>query len=168
MQRLALAAFLVAVVLAAVFVATTTPLLPDPVASHFGVGGRPNGWMPRGVYVVLWLVLACVVPGAAVAAITLFARRAPRLINMPKRDYWFAPERRETTIDWLTSSALWLGTLVAAFMAGVHWMILSANLAQPTMLPQAAFWIVLGVFFAAIGLWTALFYARFRKPRENP
>ena len=40
-------AFLLLVALVSAQVAHYYPLLPDPMASHFGLDGAPNGWSSR-------------------------------------------------------------------------------------------------------------------------
>jgi uncharacterized membrane protein len=166
-MRLAFMVFAITIAVAAALVIVTAPALPELVASHFGPDNRPDGWMARDGYVLLALSLAVVVPVLEVVVVALLARRAPRLVNMPHRDYWFAAERRDATIASLTTQALWLGVFLAIFMTAVHWLVLTANVSKPPQLPAGAFWGVLALFVAAIVVWAALFYLRFRVPRDR-
>jgi uncharacterized membrane protein len=40
-------------------VAQSYPRLPDPIPSHFGFDGRPDGWLPRKAIWLLPLVAVC-------------------------------------------------------------------------------------------------------------
>ena len=77
-------------------VAHYLPLVPDPMASHFGLSGRPNGWSSHFRMIAGLTVLVLVF--AAIFAVTFFFSRVPdRLISLPNKTYWLAPERREAT-----------------------------------------------------------------------
>ncbi|MEV7802673.1 DUF1648 domain-containing protein [Microbispora sp. NPDC088329] len=82
--RFLLASAAWAVLVAAVLVAVPLAFadrLPDPLATHWGASGRPDGSMTFGAFVlfpvVLWAVVAGLCAGVAARARTL-ARRAPR------------------------------------------------------------------------------------------
>ena len=45
-NKLPLAAVVLAAILCAAQALHYAPLLPEQIASHFGPGGQPNGWMP--------------------------------------------------------------------------------------------------------------------------
>ena len=61
----------VIVISATAAIVLTVGQLPERIASHFGVDGLPNGFMPRGTYRILMLALALGVP-----ALMTFACRA--------------------------------------------------------------------------------------------
>src|SRR5947207_13752518 len=68
--------------------------LPEKIATHFDGSGVPNGWMPRDAlgsfdFIFLVFVLAVVIGSAFLIRVLPVS-----LINVPHRDYWFAPERR--------------------------------------------------------------------------
>ncbi|MEP7208120.1 MAG: DUF1648 domain-containing protein [Casimicrobiaceae bacterium] len=168
MVRVTLGIFIAAVCMSMAYVALSAASLPDPVATHFGVDGRANGWMSRQRYLTVWLAATCVFPCLVTGSIVLITRHAPRLVNIPHRDDWFAPARRKTTIDWLTRAGLWLGTIAASFLAGLHGVLLMANRAQPPRLPGFAFLGLTGVFVTVLLVWTAAYYGRFRRlPRKS-
>ena len=84
-RHAALVAFVLICGVLALDVAHYLPLVPDPLASHFGFSGRPNGWTShfRMIAGLAGLVLLF----AAIFAATFFFGRIPdRLINVPKQD----------------------------------------------------------------------------------
>lgn len=92
--------------LAAVFVIVTSLELPPVVASHFALGGIANGFMSRQGYVVFMLIMMVglvVVFELTTRALRLFPARS---FNLPNRDYWLAPERRDETLRNIERGAL--------------------------------------------------------------
>ena len=87
--------FLVILVVASAFVWLTSGDLPPVVASHFGPGGAANGFTSKSTYTAFMLALVIAVP-ALIGFSAMFVRiLPPRLINLPNRDYWLAPERSD-------------------------------------------------------------------------
>ena len=162
MQVVSILTFVLVEVVVAAFIVATTGKLPDRVASHFGAGNVPNGWMTRDGYLAFMLAFAVVLPAIVVAGVGLVPHVSPRRINIPHRDYWLAPERRTATLSALASHACWLGSLIAVFLAGMHYTILEANAAAPPRLPGDLVWTLLAALLAGIALWICTLYLRFR------
>jgi len=164
MDRIAawLAAGLIAC--SAALVLATTAGLPPLVASHFAADGRANGWMSREAYAWMMALMSLVTPYAVWGAAAWLPRRWPRLVNLPFRDYWLAPERREATLARLGRMGLGMGLLSAALIAGIHVEVVLANRRVPPAAGDGMLW-VLGPFVVAIValvVWTAW---RFRLPK---
>ena len=164
MDRIAawLAAGLIAC--SAALVLATTAGLPPLVASHFAADGRANGWMSREAYAWMMALMSLVTPYAVWGAAAWLPRRWPRLVNLPFRDYWLAPERREATLARLGRMGLWMGLLSAALIAGIHVEVVLANRRVPPAAGDGMLW-VLGPFvvvIVALVVWTAW---RFRLPK---
>jgi len=83
--------------------------LPARVASHFGPSGAPNGWMPRelfvGIYVFVVVLLGAMMLGTAYT----LPRTPDNRVNLPHKEYWLAPERRAETYAWLQNFFFWSG-----------------------------------------------------------
>lgn len=104
------------------------PKLPDRMASHFDFFGRPNGWMPKeafflvmGVVIVVTGVIGFVIPAALAAAPT-------ELINLPRKDYWLAPERRDETFRFLSTWMEWFACGVLFILLYAASQAINANL----------------------------------------
>lgn len=84
------------------------PDLPERFASHFDASGQPNGWSTKGMFYAIWAL--CVV-AANIAPLTVggMIRSLPAsIVNMPRKDYWFAtPERKEQAIGVLEATLCW-------------------------------------------------------------
>lgn len=124
------------------FLLLSLPLLPAQV-------GEPGKETSRLVY-----LLSLMGPATLMLLLNRFllpwlARRAPRLIDMPHRDYWLAEPRREDTILRLQSGLAQLSLLVMTLMAGAHGFIL---LQSKGMSLPAFFWWGAGALWAVVFL----------------
>ena len=146
------------------FVFSTTTSLPDRVASHFGAGGHANGYMTREGYRWFMLFFTVGFPALLVLVIGGLPRLIPQYTNIPNREYWLAPERRTQAFDFLTIHALWFGCLLVLFLCSVHWLVVRANTQHPPQLANGPFLLALGVFLAAMVVWTIGLYRQFRVP----
>jgi uncharacterized membrane protein len=157
--------FVLALVLAPVIVWSTAPGLPERVATHFGPGGLPNGWMPRDGYLAFMLAMSTLLPLFVVATTGLLPRWAPSLSRIRNREHWFAPARREATLGWLLNHALWLGVVLCTFLVAVHLLIVQANVQAPARLAESQLVTAVVVFLIALAIWIATMVARFRRFR---
>lgn len=162
MHRLAWLIFALCLAVAATYIVATTGALPDHVASHFGPGNAANGFMTRDGYLVFMLFFALVLPVFLAVMIGLLPRMRPQSINLPNRDHWLSPQRREATLSALSSQGAWLGSIVALFIAALHYVLLVANASSPPRLPADLFGALVIGFVIVIALWVGALYLRFR------
>jgi uncharacterized membrane protein len=150
---------------AAVLLLATTGALPDRIPTHFGGGGVPDAWMTRGGYTAFMLAFTIGLPLFVTAAVGVLPRLAPRFVNLPHRDHWLAPERRDASIAFLGRHACWLGCMMVLLAAGVHGLIVRASRATPPRLEEGLLVAMLGAFFIALAVWIVALYKRFPRPR---
>lgn len=162
MTRFPYVLFVLILAIAAIILVTTTGQLPAQVASHFAGAGSANGWMGRSDYLVFMLALGIGMPVLVVAAVGALPRMMVGSINIPNRDLWLTPARRDETLRYLSAHSCWLGCLLAAFITGVHIVLLLANATQPPQLPGTMFYTVLVAFLIGLVLWIVALHARFR------
>ena len=142
------------------------PLMPEPMASHFGTGGKANDWMPKAGFFVL-------MAGVQVLFLLIFLG-IPKLvgvlpnsvINMPHKDYWLAPERRQKSLDLMGDWLGWFGVAMLAFFLLVGQLTYTANLREDQRLDETKMWTMLVLFLAFTVVWLVLFYRAFKKPPE--
>ncbi len=155
--------FVLLLVVAAALIVVTTDQLPLQIASHFSASGAPNGWMTRRGYLLFMLVFGIGIPLLVVLTMSVLPRVGVKSINIPHRDYWLDPARREQTLSYLESHAYWLGSLLAVFLAAIHLLLIEANATQPPHLPGAPFATILVAFLAGIAIWVLTLAMRFRR-----
>lgn len=99
---------------AAASVWLTSLSLPLFVASHFDGAGTANGFMPRNVYVELMLVLVVGVPLLLALVSNAATGTSQERLDLPNREYWVHPERRDQTIACLREHGCWFAQGLAA------------------------------------------------------
>lgn len=148
--------------LGVVFVVLLGTALPEIVASHFGLSGRPDGFMPRSVFVALMAALVGGVP-LLVWWLQLRSIRSGRL-RIPHGDFWRSPAQLSSTDLWLSrhAAAMAIGTTV--FLCSVYAMVVAANRGPVVALGDASLWLALIGYMAFTGLWVLRLHRRFRRP----
>ena len=104
------------------------PQLPGLVAAHFDAAGRANGWMPREHFFQYQIVFTLGF-AAFFGSLAFVARILPDAwINLPHKDLWLAPARREETRRRIACLILAAGCGVLAFSLLLHHRVCRANL----------------------------------------
>jgi len=139
------------------------PRMPERMASHFDAGGRVNGWQPReGFFLLMVLVIS------SSALISFFAprqiaSRPNNRINLPNRDYWLAPERRERTMNFIAAMMGWFGCGVLFVLIAGTYLAMRANLAPGGGFNSQAMLEVLGIFLVVLIVWMICFIRHFQR-----
>ena len=140
------------------------PRMPERMASHFDAGGRVNGWQPReGFFLLMVLVIS------SSALISFFAprqiaSRPNNRINLPNRDYWLAPERRERTMNFIAAMMGWFGCGVLFVLIAGTYLAMRANLAPGGEgFNSQSMLVVLGIFLVSLLVWMICFIRHFQR-----
>ena len=141
-------------------VAATYARMPERVASHFGADGVANGWTSRDGYVWFMVGIATLVSLTILAAFGSVRYLPSAHVNIPRRDYWLAPERRAETARTLMRSGLLMVGLNSLFFLAIHLLVVAANQSQAPKLSSAV-WALLVAFLAATGVLLFKLYRRF-------
>ena len=152
------------VVLAAVIVSQVVhfyPYLPDLVVSHWGPGGRPDGWLSKSNFFLAMVVSELGITGILIA-LTLGLPRiiSKRWWNLPQKDYWLAPERRSDTVRFVRAQMLWLTVIIEAGMVILWQSTINANV-KPELHWPANFWWGLLVTTLIVLVWIVRFTRHF-------
>lgn len=141
------------------------PRLPDTVASHFGGSGKADGFSSKTSFFaitlgsllgdgLLFLVIGCALPFIP-----------SRFINVPRREYWLAPERRRATVDRVAAWLLWFGVLTTLLLIFVVQLAIEANLdGSSTLSPW--FFVLLVLYLGLTVVWLIHLLRSFRLPPE--
>lgn len=85
-----------------------------------------------------------------------------RRFNLPHRDDWLAPERRASTIAFMTRQMEWFVVATLVLLALVVWMAMEANLTPDPTLDASTMWWLLGVYLIFTTAWLVHFVLKFR------
>jgi uncharacterized membrane protein len=111
------------------------PLLPDRMASHFGVSGMPNGWMTKPQFFITYAVMLLLPLVVEFRVSHRIANKPDAKLRLPNKEYWLAPEHRAETFAYFDSFFAWFGCallFVEVFAMGVA---MRANFDAPPQLP---------------------------------
>lgn len=147
-QRSIPAVTLALIACAAVFIGLSSRALPTLVAAHFDAAGHANGYLRRGPYVAILLLITVVVPLLVVIIPSRALSHPDARVNLPNRDYWLAPERREATVRFLSRQMVLFAWLLVVFLCYTQWLVVRANALTPPMLDSRAFLTGLVLFLA--------------------
>jgi len=145
--------------------AEALPQMPPYLATHFGGGGVPNGWMSQGRYmgfsIAMWLVIV-----ASFWTTRFLVNRTPtRLVSVPNKHYWFTPERRAESIARLSDRMEIAGLVTIAGSLGVHEMIYAANRLPQPLLDERPFVTGLALYGVFLVGWIVELMLSFRVPK---
>lgn len=107
------------------------PQLPERLAVHFGAAGAPDGWMLKDSFVVFSPAMLLGVSLVFYGLNFVMRHAPPRYLNLPHKDYWLAPERREQTLRRMGQDFLLIGLFLGAFLLAIEHLLVLANLRQP-------------------------------------
>lgn len=140
-----------------VFIAMAAPWLPEQV-------GDPGKTMSRSGFVALMLAMSVYLPWQCTEGVVWLVRRLPpALINLPNKDYWLAPERREATLRLLGDHMRWLGLMLLLLFSGLYCQALLTG--QPTwpQVPPDGWLLGAGLLAVAFLVWIVALKVRLQK-----
>lgn len=127
------------------------PQLPERIASHFGASGEPDGWMSKNAFYAFEIGLFAFISGLFFC-ISYFIPRMPRaLVNLPNKDYWLAPERRDETVRIFREKMETFQIPLLALFISINQLAIRANLNRENL--SNASWLVLGAFLLYTIVW---------------
>jgi serine/threonine-protein kinase len=146
------------------FVWATIGQFPERVATHFGWSGEPNGWMNRDAHATFVIGMGVGLSLFVLGLFSIIRALGGKGLNVPNRSYWLEPERREATLNFMTTWGSWLACWFVVFTAALHWLIWQANTRTPAAMSGTHLGWITGGFVAGLFFWiTALFFRFGRK-----
>jgi len=142
------------------------PLLPDKLATHFDFSGHPNGWMSQDGFFCFYAALLFTIIGIFTIMGLVMHKLPDRLINLPHKKYWLAPERRVNSIRSLQKMLHVTGAVVCVYIVILMQSVIVANLQDmPTLGPDKVF-PSLGILLMFVIGTLVYTYRRFPKPPQ--
>lgn len=125
------------------------PHWPERVATHFGPSGQADGWMSRGPAAAFQTVLQVLFPWFFVAIGQWVGKLPNAMINVPHKEYWLAPERRQESLRWMAGMLTWVAVATSLFLGCLGHLSYRANLTG-TGLALGPFMTVFVIFMATV------------------
>jgi len=155
------------ILLAVAQTAYFAPQLPERAASHFDGAGNPDGWSTRsGLLLVYWFavgacLLTALVMGRIIGVVPI------RLINLPNKEYWLGPQRRDETLRYFQTAFAWFGASTLTLLLIVFQLVFMANLTSRPQLPGVPMYTVVVVYAAFSLAWTMRLIWHFSRNAER-
>jgi uncharacterized membrane protein len=137
--------------------------LPDTVATHFDAAGKADGWMTRNTQTTWHVVMILFIAGLMEGIARLNARVPDEFVNIPRREYWLAPERREATHRWLRGAIRLIGCVLMLFFLGLYHQVYRANTSGTQMIAGVTGLLVAGCLLSVAAVTVAVFLRFNRK-----
>jgi uncharacterized membrane protein len=160
-NRLPIIIFAFLLLLATVQWAHWSPLLPTRIAVHFQGSGLASGWMPRETFLYLQVALFAFFALVSFGVPKILGMVPTSAINLPNKEYWFAPERRAGTVRYFAAQFGWIGCALVTLFIAIDDLIFRATLSTPQRLDNGRFLLALGIFLGFLALWIARMMIRF-------
>lgn len=139
---------------------------PETVAMHFNFAGQADSFTSRSSNLILWVVLFIFL-NALWLMIPFLVKIVPAsMVNIPNREYWLAPERRDATIGKITRFMGGFGILTNIYLCIINVVIFSVIASGDTQLNRPAFITALAAFLIAVIVWIVFFVRSFRKTKD--
>jgi uncharacterized membrane protein len=142
------------------------PQMPAVVASHFDGAGAANGWSSRSVFFAIYLAMIAMTVGIFAWLPRWSGARGRTRMNVPNRDYWLAPQRREQTMEFFCRQMMLLGIVHLLLAVFTLQLAILANLQQEPRLHGSMPW-ALGCYFLLVSLWVIHLVLHFCRPRDR-
>ncbi len=164
-KNIHVAALFILLVFGVIQIVWSFPQLPVQVATHFGADGAANGWSSRNEFALLYV---CLLGGLALLFFLIYLfipRLPPKLINMPSKDYWLAPERKDESLALVARQLLIMGNATLCFVMLLFKFIIDANLVEdsPPTLGWGT-WVAAGAYFVFMLGWMVAFFWMLKPP----
>ena len=162
-MRLQRSILLMLLVAAAIQIAYFYPQLPDGVASHWNGAGRPNGSMPKGVFVGIYVAVLAFMALMFNALPGSIMKYPDSKISLPNKRYWLSPERRAQTGEIIARYMGEAGNATIAFFIIVFQFAFRANVSESRALPEHMGLLIVA-FVAYMVVWMVRFVRAFKLP----
>lgn len=171
LQRPMFWAFVASLGAAAIHAALYAPQLPERVASHFDLAGDADGWTSPRQLVGVYAAALALTAGSFLICPLVLSGIPDSMINLPRKDWWLAPERREATLRRISDQLLGFGVGTIAFLAGMMHLVFVANLSAAEAAGEVRlgpwFGILLGAFLVGTVAWSLALVLRFRRVPDH-
>lgn len=128
--------------------------MPGVMATHFGASGAANGWQSKNQFLFVEIILLAVCLFIGFGIPYIISKAPPSLINLPNKEFWLAPVRRDHTLAVFRIQMTWFACALLTFLIVVNQLVFNANQSVPRHLNGAQFTMALVAFLGFVALWT--------------
>ncbi len=139
-------------------------ITPERMAAHFNAQGHPDRFVSKAEFFWFQIQTLGVTLLVSLLPQVLFLFIPLELVNMPNREYWLAPERRDETRDRLSSFGSIVFAIILLIIQFAFEIAVYANLQNPIFFNAGLMIPVMVASFIMIGLALLWLMLSFRVP----
>jgi uncharacterized membrane protein len=140
--------------------------LPEKMASHFGPNGEADGYMSKLSFGLFYVGIMAFVTVIFAGMGTLLRKLPSDTINLPNREHWLAPERKETTLLKFGAQMNQFGVAACVYLVAIMHLVIQANISGSHQL-GGLFLVYLTLFIAFTGVWVWQITRFWQLPKEQ-
>lgn len=163
--RLAKYIFLFLIVLSIVVPLFFINKMPTRIASHFNISNSPDSWMQKDNFLFFHFGLIFFFTLVFSGTAWLIRKLPYSLINLPNKEYWLHPSRKDYTYQVLESLIYYIGVLCVLLFILIFYMVYKANTDGSNRLSSYS-WLLILAFVVSAGFITIKYIIHFNK-KEN-
>ena len=160
-RRLAGSIMVIILIMGTVQVYHYTPMLPTKMISHFNGKGQANGWMSKTAFIIYTLGTYYFMGGIFFLLGWIIPKLPSGLVNIPNRQYWLHPARKDQALNILLSYLYWIGAITLLYLLILMQMVIEANL-NHTHQFDSHFWIITASYLIGLGYLGWKLYRHFK------
>lgn len=138
------------------------PHLPNTIASHFNFRNEADGWMNKNTFLIVEIAVAVFLSGMFLLIAYFIPKLPNSIINLPNKNYWLSPERREESLQVFTRFIYWFGSLTLGFLTLISQEVIITNMRIRTTI-SSNIWIYLLVFLTIVAFISIKMILHFNK-----
>lgn len=138
-------------------------IMPETMATHFGLGGSSDGWMSKNSFFIFQAFIFLLMFGIFIVIPWAFEKFKVTKMNLPNREYWLSPARISDVYRYFRESFAWFGVVNLAFLIGVMQLVFEANIPPNQTLNNNIFIMLFGGYLVFVIIWLIKFYRKFNK-----
>ena len=125
--------------------------LPEAVPGHVGPGGEVTRWSTRVAHLVTGGITGATTALIFWAGPGLVGKLPREFVNLPHKDYWFAPENEARAVRMLTNDLAWVGAATMSLLTWAFWEVGQIARGEQTSPLWAG--VVIGAYLVGVIAW---------------
>lgn len=125
-------------------------IMPEQLAAHFNIQGSPDRFVSKAQFFRFQLQTMLVVILVSLLSQIILLVLPPNMVNLPHREYWLAPERRDETMGRISDFGAVLFGVILLAVQSVFEVSAYANLHTPIVFDARWVGIFMVIAFAVI------------------
>ena len=140
-------------------------ILPEVVAIHFGLGGKPDSWASSYINAMIMGVTHTVIFLIFFFSSDIIHKVPAKYISLPNKDYWLNEENISNAAAIFSKEMYLFGVATFVFMFFIGLLTFQANLSTPVVLREDLLLWGMGIYLGFTIYWIISLILKFKIPK---